>query len=351
MRLKICAYLIFIFVIYAVGGIYGDDVSLYQRTRFSTEPEILNLTPGEGKMVVVRAISNLSGNLYISSTSGETAEFEYRKVIRAPDSAIAAGYASLIEVEMKQTPDGLKLQLKSPNPAPWENNYHIGEIEGELKIPELSNLDIDAGYFDIVIEGPFRSLRNRSSFGKLDIHDITERLVLDGYNRQIRLRDIKGDISISTNNSDIIITDMESVGRPIRIRNESGDIRINGSYGSFDIRNGYGTLRMKDIMLDGSVSKIVGAHCPMSLEIIDMDGGTLEIDNTYENIFMMVPDDVSSRLILETELGGEMHVNEMPVRSELVRPDRLQLISGNGEARIIVDVKGGGNINITGWQP
>jgi hypothetical protein len=274
--------------------------------------------------------------------------FEYKRILKTDSESEAADYASLIEVDIRKTSDGVKLLLQAPNPAPWAGTDNAGMIEGELHLPENCDVEVYADYFDMTIVGPFRSVENRSSLGRQDIQNVTERLIVSSSGRDIKLKEVRGNISAGTNNADIRIEDMISEQALARISNENGDIIIETIHGAFSINSSYGKIRIDDAELTGRTSRISGVQCPIKLTIKDMVESGLTINDNFEDVELYVNKAVSAAFWLQAESGGEIHVEGIPVKPTAVASDRLEFITGKGGPAIGVDVEEGGNIRIKG---
>jgi hypothetical protein len=274
--------------------------------------------------------------------------FEYKKVLKAGSESEAADYAGLIEVDVRRTSDGIKLLLQAPNPAPWSGTDDAGMIEGELYLPADCDVEIYADYFDVTMVGPFRSVENRSALGRQDIKNVTERLAISASSRDIKLKDIRGTISVSASNADIRIEGMISETKPARISNENGDISMEAVRGFFSIDGSYGKIRIDDAELTGGMSRITGSQCPIRLTVRDMAESALLIADDYEDVELYVGKAVSAVFSLQVESGGEVHVTGLPARPMDIASNYLRFATGKGGPTVDIDVGGGGNIRIKG---
>jgi hypothetical protein len=74
----------------------------------------------------------------------------------------------------------------------------------------------------------------------------------------------------------------------------------------------------------------------------------LTINNAHEDVELQLPPDPDARMVLEVESGGEMHIRDIEVTPRHISDERLEVVTGSGEASINVNIEGGGNINIEG---
>ncbi len=319
----------------------GDDL-------FETREAKITSPMTSGEKVIINSAMGLSGKLNVISEEAEQASFVYKKILKTSDPSEAMDYADVIEITLEATPEGLKLLLQAPNPAPWGGSANSGRVEGDLYLPSDCHIEIDAAYFDLKIDGPFRSVRNKSSFGRLDIRKITQEVNLATSSREIVAKDISGDIALTTGNGEIKIENLVSRTRPADIINENANIYVSDASGSVNIKNSYGKIRLDNFHLKGADSRITGSYGPIRLEISDIANTALTISNQNEDIQVTLPDAVSAKFLLKVGLRGKINVEGLKARPTTVKSDRLEFITGAGESEIAVDIEGNGNISLKG---
>ncbi|UCD94011.1 MAG: DUF4097 family beta strand repeat protein [Candidatus Zixiibacteriota bacterium] len=334
--------------ILATSTVMPVDLYQLEKNRFVTKEESLELPLDPGSRVIISSAVHLSGELKVTTEKAEGILFEYKKILKVGSESEAADYAALIDVDIMRTSDGVKLLLQAPNPAPWAGTDDAGMIEAELHLPGDCDVEVYADYFDVTMVGPFRSVENRSALGRQEIQNVTERLAVSGSGRDIRLKDIRGNISVGSNNADIRIENMISETKPAHISNENGDIIMEAVRGAFTIDGSYGKIRIDGAELKGGISRITGSQCPIRLTIRDMTESALTIADDYEDVELYVNKAVSAVFSLQVESGGEVHVTRIPVRPITVASNYLEFVTGKGGPAIDIDVGGGGNIRIKG---
>jgi hypothetical protein len=336
-----------IFVILEIP-LSADSVFPVGNDRFMSEEIVLeSAITSEGK-VLISSASNLSGRLNISVGESGKAVLEFRKLLKTGSETEANDYAGLIKADMKESSDGLRVFLRAPNPAPWEGTDNSAKINGRLLLPPNCRIDIDADYFDFIVEGPFKSIENRSSLGRLEVRGITERVNLSSVSEDIVLEDISGEISVATNNADIRINSMTTNSVPARIRNENGSVIIDGLKGGIDVKIDYGKLRISGADLVGLSSSIRAVYSSIKLGAVEVSNAEVDIADVDEDVELTLPADISARMILKVTSDGEIHTANLPVRPTTVDSNRLELIAGGGESLIKVDIEGGGDIVVEG---
>lgn len=319
----------------------GDDL-------FETKVAKITSPIISGEKVIINSAMGLSGKLNIISEEGEQASFDYKKILKTSDPSEAMDYADLIEIALEETPEGLKLVLQAPNPAPWGGSTNAGRVEGDLYLPSDCHIEIDAVYFDLKIDGPFKSIKNKASLGRLDVRKITQEVNLTTTGREIIAKDISGDIALTTGNGEIRIENLVSRIRPADIINENANINVSNVTGSINIRNSYGKIRLDNFHLAGADSRIAGSYGPIRLEISDITNTALAISNRNEDIQITLPDTTSAKFLLKVSLRGSINVEGLMAKPTAVKSDQLEFITGAGESEIAVSIEGNGNISIKG---
>ena len=328
------------------SGLFGQEVFEEGKDLFSTSQVELSAAVNRGQKVYVVSALNLTGSLIIKASETDRALFRYRKILKTDSRAEAIDFSRVIDAVSDRTPDGIKLLLQAPNPAPWSGTENAGVIEGELLIPPGCDLYIDAIYFDLDVTGPCRSLANKSSFGQIRVSNITDELNVTTVNRNVTAHKITGNISIATSHADIIIDSMTADQGPAYLRNENGNLIVSDFSGAFDIKNEFGKINLDRIQLRRERSRIRASFSPIDLDIIALEEAGLAIKNNNEDIRLVLPPDASADFSLEVTPGGEIHATGLNMRTTLVEPNRLDFISGDGVSRIRATIAGHGDIDI-----
>jgi hypothetical protein len=333
---------------FLLAPILGQEISQIGRDRYATDQIELSAEVSSDRKIYVNSALGLSGSLVIKAREASQAVFVYRKLLKTTDKSEAVDYARVIEAKLENTPQGARLLLQAPNPAPWSETDNSGVIEGELLLPVNCQLEIDAIYFDLDISGPLRAVENQASFGRINIENVTEIVTLVTSNRDIMARDIAGDISITGSHAEIMIDNMQSQKQAAYIRNENGSIIVENASGAFDIKNDFGRIKVSNMKFNSERSRFIGSYSPINIEIADIVEGNLTIRNTNEDIYLTVPESISADFSLRVDSNGEINTDGFRVRPTLVDSDRLDFVTGNAGARIRVSVRGEGSIKVQG---
>jgi hypothetical protein len=346
--MKIVIYLSLICLVFFICSTAAARVVPLGEELFGSDKEEIEFEVKPSDVFTIVSSSYLSGTLEIRARDSETAGFTFQKIAKVKSRGKAIEYLDKVIVDVHQMADGMSLIFQAPNPAPWAETNDDVRVEGILYLPESLTVDINASYFDLVVEGPFSSFTNKSSFGKIDIENITEKLDITTTGRNLNLTDIHGDISVNSKSTNLKIKEMSATSKTAQIKNKSGDIYIDEARGSFNIMNSYGKIRLSNMIFSENRSDIDGDYCSLDIEIKEINTSSLYIDNSFEDINLTVPQSISAMFDIYTELDGEIHVTGIPFIAETVRSSHVKLKAGNGESKISVDNEGGRDIIVEG---
>ena len=316
--------------------------------RFMTKEMDLNVALNPNAKVLISSARHLIGRLYIVADNSAQVSFQYKKILKVPKEATAVYYAELIDITLEKTPTGAKLVFKAPNPAPWSGTDNSASIEGELHLPGNAALEINADYFDLNVEGPLRAIDNMSSFGRMEVRKITERLNLTTSNQDIVATDITGEIFLAATNGDIRVEKMQSGSTPAQLRNQNGNVTVTQASGALDIKNSYGKIRLEDINLTMPGSRVAGSYGPVRMTLSTINKATLEMTNTNDDIELSVPADIAASFALTVGSDGEISADGLMMKPTGVQNNRLNFTSGGGGSDISIRVSGDGNIHLSG---
>jgi len=337
-------------LLFFCGSVWGDEVTPFGSDRFITGTLVANSSASKGESVLLHASSSLLGKLVVTAETTDSAWLEAKAIVKTESRSMASEYTELVDMSIRRTRRGLEILFRTPNPAPWSGSDESVMIEGELHLPYDCQIKIDAEYFDLIIDGPFVSVENDKSYGRMDIRNITKVVELTGTNRDISLKNVSGDINVNLSHADLWIDEMRSEYRAARIKNDYGNVNIDGFEGEIIVIDSYGKIKMADIRLSEGKSSIEAVQCPINLSVESLDKTELFLSSTYEDIVMDVPNSAAVDFQLKTERAGEIHVQDIPIKPIKVESNYVELSSGKGGSIIKVGIEGGGNIIVNGFS-
>ena len=300
------------------------------------------------KRVSVRSAVSLSGSLKIATSQSETVSLMYRVQARAGNREKGIDYVDLISVNVTAKVDEVRIEMRAPNPAPWEEDAEAGLVIAQLTVPPSCLVELDAVAFDISAKGPFREMLIPSSMGRLDISGVDGKLDISTANQRILLQDISGEISASTTNANLTARRLNCEGRQARIRNESGDIKIESVKGELNVRNRYGRTEISGFTPTNGGSYVRCSSGPVLIDVAGMTDGRLAISNEYEDVELRVPESISAALALTVDDDGTIDASQLKFVADLVEHNHLSLRLGQGIGSISASIRGKGNILVRG---
>jgi hypothetical protein len=317
---------------------------------FSTGEIGSKATVQQQKKLLIRSAESLSGELTIKTGSSDVIELKYYKQARTKRKATGVDYIDLISVILDTRPDNIVLEMRAPNPPPWDKETEEGIVLAELVVPEDFGIIIQAASFDVTANGPFSSVVVLESLGKIEISEVFESLDVSTSNRRVKLENISGIISASTTNAALTAKSITCKEKAARFRNESGDITIEGAEGTLDIRNKFGRIDVTGFISKGSGNFIRGSSGPILVELLKIGDGDLVISNEYEDIELTLANNLSATLSLKVGEEGVIKTSEFKFSTDLVEHNRLNLILGEGVANISASIRDKGNIYVRGRE-
>lgn len=316
---------------------------------FATRELQKSVMPGKGNQISIKSAASLQGELTILTTTEDRAVLTYFKKARTTRKSRAIDYLDQIAVVLSKTPNGLKLEMRAPNPPPWEGE-EAGIVEVVLQIPEGFAVEIDAVEFDVDADGPFLSFENTSSLGRMDIAHVAEYLEVETANQRVTVTDISGRIRVSTTNAILTAEGISDLSQPVVLRNDGGDIRIRGLAGGLNVKNAYGRIEIEEWDPGDDKSYIRCTSGPISISLTELSMGQLLISNRYEDIEIALPEVFSAVLTLTVDEGSKIEAEHFAFTTELVEPNRLNLVVGDGGGLISGSIRGKGNIYVTAGE-
>ncbi len=325
----------------------AQEITEESKGMFATREQYQTVRPGQGNILTVKSAVSLGGKLMITTTTEDQAKMSFVKKAQTPRRSRAIDYLDQIAVNLDRTPTGLKLEMRAPNPAPWRSG-ESGLVEVVLELPEMFSVEVDAVYFNITADGPFRSFESINSLGRIDVAHVSSLLKVETANQRVTVTDISGEIEVSTTNAILTAEGISNLIKPLKLRNDGGDIRVFGLKGGANIKNAYGRIEIIDWNPGDEKSYIRCKSGPILVSLTELTRGEILINNKYEDIELTLPREFSAVLSLSVDSGSKIEADHFAFTTQLVEPDRLNLVVGDGGGLISGSIRGKGNILITG---
>ena len=342
------ATFLLLFLILAADSATGQEIYEVRTGVYSTDTLLAFIEAKPAAEINIKSASGLSGSLNIVAAEANEVRVAYTKRAKADSRSQAIDFIDLISVNVVAKPTRIYVELRAPNPAPWSETAWSGRVEATVFVPYDCSIEVDASMFDVTARGPLKSLVIPESFGRLDIAGVAGKLDVAAVNRRITLSDIQGEIWATTTNQSLVAEGIVSRDGQARFRNEAGEIRIIDFEGALNAKNSLGRITIEDFRPGGQSSFIRSSSAPIVLEITSMTEGQLVINNRHEDIDITIPESISAFFALTVGEDGAIQASGFPFATEMVRHNRLNLISGEGAVDISGTIKGEGTIYIRG---
>jgi len=300
--------------------------------------------------VIIQAAIGLSGSIRIETTEENIAEIKYIKRAKHKSKSKAIDFIDIISVDFEATHKGLRVDLKAPNPTPWSGTNYMGSVEVVLILPEFCSVEFEAQAFEIDAEGPFESFILPASYKKIYVENVTKQVDISVTNSKVTARNISGEIFISTTHALLIVDKVFAPHNKIEIRNERGDIKITDVVGELSVKNSYGRIDIRKYSPMGGYNSIRSSNGPITIAIEDFATTKMLVTNSYEDIEILIPNDISSQISLAVEEGSKIEVVDIVTKPDFIQKNRLTLQAGSGKATINSSVRGHGNIYLRGFS-
>jgi hypothetical protein len=342
------AFLGWLLIGLAAASVSAQEILEKEPGLFSTKELKANVGGGTPNRLVIRSAVRLSGEINIRADNVSTVSLVYTKQARTGSKSKGMDYIDLIAVTLDQGVDQNRLEMRAPNPAPWDKEDEAGIVTADLVVPRNCDVEIDAAGFDVTAVGPFRGLVVRPSLGKIDVRNVSGKLDVTTANQRVLLSDISGDISVTTTNAAIVANDITSTKEAARFRNEAGDMKITNFTGALNAKNSYGRIDLIRFEPRGEPSFVRGNSAPIIIELAGMKDGRLVVTNQYEDVELTVPDTIAASFALAVDEDGSIEALNLQFKTDLVEKDRLNLHTGSGAAEVSATIRGKGRVYLRG---
>lgn len=339
--------LVLVSFIALAGSGFAQRIARDEDGVFSTGMLTKVISVDGSNKIVIQSAATIAGSIRIRTVPEQKVSLEYFLKSKSSDRSQAIDHIDLVAVDLERIASGARLQLRAPNPPPWESD-EATTIEIELSVPVNSFIEVNAIYFDLNAVGPFSGVVVPSSMGRLQVSDVTGMVDLTTANRRLTISRISGEVSAETTNSTLEARDIYSPNDQAVLRNQGGDIMIDGFDGQINARNSFGRIELIDFRPRGDRNIIRGRSAPIVIEISDMNDEQIVISNRFEDIDITVPDNLSATLSLSVGDDGKIEVGGLRFSPDLIQRDRLSLVAGSGEGSINASIRGNGNVFIRG---
>jgi len=325
--------------------IFSDIAFAFERYTRTSQAKV------SGKGVVefhITAPRNIGGGINLQVGDEDVCLVEFECWARAKNRKMAKEFTELVEIYLEREAEVVTLKLITPRGALWEGtNYGIG-VTLDIYIPPDMVVETKTSGFDLDISGPLKKVYIKNRYGDIQLEDVSEETDISGTYNQVEVKDIEGDLDIETTYNSIFVKDINTKDGKAFLKTTYGKIEVENFTGQLEATTVYSPIHASDITLLGGTNEIKTVYSKIDLELEDIKDCELYVKNTYGNINVEAPRNLSARLILTVGRGGKIHTNRILIKPLVLEKTRLEGISGDGDSEIELEIKGIGKILVEG---
>lgn len=339
-------YLIIISIIFLPGVFnWSDTAFAFERYTRTSEAKV----SGEGmEEFHITAPANLAGKINMQVGEGDVCLVEFECWARAKNLKMAKEFTELVEVYVEREGEVVTLKLYTPGGAPWEGtNYGIG-VTLDIYVPPDIVVESKSSGFDMDISGPLKKVYIRNRYGDIQLKDVSEETDISGTYNKVEVQDIQGNLEIETSYNLISVRDVNTKQGKAFLKTSYGKIEVEDFTGQLEANTVYSPIHCSGITLLGGPNEIKTVYSEIDLEFEEMKDCELYVNNTYGNINLWAPSDLSARLILTVGRGGKIEISGILIKPLALEKTKLEGICGDGDSDIELDIKGIGKILVEG---
>ena len=292
--------------------------------------------------------SNLTGEINLQVGDEDVCRVELECWAKAKNLKMAKKFTERVEMDLEVVDEVVTLKLSTPRGAPWEGtNYGIG-VTLDIYIPPDMVVETKTSGFDLDISGPLKKVYISNRYGDIKLEDVSEETHITGSYNEVDVEDIEGELDIETSYNSIRVGDVNTKEGKAFLETSYGEIEVENFTGQLEANTVYSSIHGSDITLLGGTNEIKTVYSKIDLEFEEIKDCELYVKNTYGNINMVVPKDLSARLMLVVGRGGKIHTNGILIKPLVLVKTRLEGICGDGDSEIELDIGGIGKILVEG---
>jgi DUF4097 and DUF4098 domain-containing protein YvlB len=242
------------------------------------------------------------------------------------------------------------LEISTPRHAPWEGSDKKASLNLNIFVPENFNLTAESRYFDYDITGPLMNVQIESGYSNINIEEVEGETDIETSYGRVEAKNLSGGVNIETSYGPIFLTDVDTHNKTAFLETVYDKIDMNRVRGNIKARTNYSPILATDLELVEGASSFETVYNKIDLKIKELKDCDLYIENTYGNVYLVLPFDVSAELSLSIDPGGRIETSKIPILVESIDNTSLQGIIGEGDSKIEVEVSGIGKILLESYR-
>lgn len=293
---------------------------------------------------------NIRGKIRIQAWEKDEVIVEYEKESKADNQREARRFLELIEIDLDRSADIITLEISTSRHAPWEGTDKNARLNLDVFIPESFSLTCESRCFDYDISGPLMHVQIQSDYSRIHIEEVEGETNIETSYGGVEAKNLSGGVNIETSYGPILLTDVYAHNKTIYLETAYDKIDIIRVKGNIKARTNYSPILATDLELVDGASSFETVYNKIDLKMKELKDCDLYIENTYGNVSLGLPPDVSAEISFSIDPGGRIETSGLPILVESIDQTSLEGILGQGESKIEVDVGGIGKILLESYK-
>lgn len=303
---------------------------------------------GEIAKLQLYSPGNLAGSVTIQTGDDKVCQVELECTARARNSKMAQEFTELVEMKLDMTDRVVTLRFTTPRNAPWEGTDYAIKVMLDVYVPPGIDVETKTRHFDLDVEGPLRQAFVENDFGDITVINISEETRISGTYNKVVVEDLQGTVDVETSANSIRAENIDTEGQGASFETNYAEIKVDDFSGQLRVVTSYAPLHLSGLNLIGGRNEIATSHSRIDLDLEGMEDSKLYVTNSYGNINLQAPEDLSARLIFTVGRGGKIETNRILIKPQILQKTRLEGICGEGDSEIEAKVDGIGRILLEG---
>jgi hypothetical protein len=303
---------------------------------------------GEIKKLQLYTPGNLGGAVTIQTGEDEVCLVDMQCWARAKNQKMAQEVTELVEMKLDMTDQVVTLRLTTPRSAPWEGTDYGIKATLEVYVPSDIVVETKTRGFVLDISGPLDEVSVESDFGEIRLTEVSDRTEVSGTYNKVELENLRGQVDVETSYNSIRAVDIDTQGRMATFQTSYAGIRVEDLTGQLRAATSYAPVQVSGLELIGGRNQITTVHDRIDVSLTGMEESQLVLTNTFGDVDMQVPADLSVRLIFTVGSGGKIETDGILITPQVLQKIRLEGICGQGDSEIEADIQGIGRILLEG---
>jgi len=308
-------------------------------------------TSSSGATVLsVETPRNVGGDIRIQVWAKEEVVVEYEKKAKADTQNEAREFAEMIEFDLHKTGDMITLEVSAPRRAPWQGTDKSVRISLDIFVPEQFNLVSETIYFDYDVSGPLKNVDIKNGYGKVRVKGVVGETNIGTSYAGVEAEDLSGGVTIETSYGPIFLANVDAGDKTVFVETAYDKIDMTQVRGSIKARTNYSPILGNDLELLEGISSFETVYSKIDLRMKKLEDCDLYVENTYGNVYLRLPLDVSAQIRFSIDPGGRIETSRLPILVESIDQTSLEGTLGQGESKMEVEISGIGEILLESYK-